>query len=150
MHLPETNLHTYISGLTALLLTLDPKDHIEDWLQLRMIYTNEVYRPKTCIVGFNQEINTNPYFLQQGICDCTHKLKLVNITFDGKRAFAANATRAIADLITYNALNGISIDNIKLKNWMDKKDFNQVFLLLTRVPFDDTQYKMVVNWCNQQ
>lgn len=99
---PLSKTH-YISGQKALNID-DFEHHTGDWHKFAAWGGDDIEVKRFTLMGDGEEYNTNPYLGDSGIIDATDTLRKMGIKHIAPTVWAANHTRAIADIVICDIL----------------------------------------------
>lgn len=114
--IPKTSKTTYLGGMSALAIP-SPRG-LDDWKVFTTFFLPKRPNAPSPLFGEGCLINTNDYFGDKGIYDCTAILRRHEIPFEGEVAYAASRARAICDLVLDAALRGTVAESLVLNDWM--------------------------------
>jgi len=127
--IPATTPQRYLSGMAA--LNLPSPEGTGDWHLIETFFKPRQKQPRLFIAGNGCPGDTNGLLGDAGIYECSALLASLNIPHADGPAFAANHTRAIADLVLVSVLEGGTPDFVQLDDWMPRDiDKVSVFELL--------------------
>ena len=129
---PLSKTH-YISGQKALNID-DFEHHTGDWHTLPAWGGDEIEIKRFTLMGDGEEYNTNPYLGDSGIIDATDILRRMGKKPIAPIVWAANHSRAIADIIICNVLMHNRVNSFTLYEfdaWFsEQSDKQRVYTLL--------------------
>ena len=150
---PLSKTH-YISGQKALNIC-DFEHHTGDWHTLVAWGGDEIEVKRLTLMGDGEEYNTNPYLGDSGIIDATDILRRMGKKPIAPVVWAANHTRAIADIIICDILSKGAVYSFTLYEfdaWFStQEDKNKVYALLEQaIPYLAQQAQIALTqWINK-
>jgi len=145
--IPETSPTRYISGIVA--LNILSENGAGDWHQTAVFHEPVVRTPRSFIIERGQDYDPSALLGDIGVIDVAEVLDRMGVPHPDGPVYAADHTRACADLVIGFILREKPADFVVLDDWMPRpEDKEPVFRLLDRARpgLTETQRVLLDDW----